>query len=71
MVGNDANDDLACMELGMDAYLITDFLVNSDDIDLTLVKQGSFSDFYDWAKTLMPCEDPATDFETGLVLRNP
>ena len=67
MVGNDTHDDLVCLELGMDAYLITDFLINRNNYDLSTVKHGSFGDFLAWAKSLPPCANPATDVEQGLI----
>ena len=69
MVGNDTRDDLACLKLGMDAYLITDFFINHDDYDISTVKHGSFEDFLAWVKDMPTCANPATDIETGLVGR--
>lgn len=45
MVGNNTLDDLSILELGCDAYLVTDFLINDNDYDLETVKHGSFKDF--------------------------
>jgi len=67
MVGNNTDDDLACLQLGMDAYLITDFLINDNDFDLSTVKHGSYADFVAWVKGLAPCENLSHQFETGLV----
>lgn len=67
MVGNNTLEDLECLKLGMDAYLITDFLLNPNEFDLASVKHGSFQDFVDWVRRLMPCVHPAAGFKTGLV----
>ena len=52
MVGNNTTDDLAILELGCDAYLVTDFLINKNDYDLDTVKHGSFKDFCAFAREL-------------------
>jgi len=67
MVGNDTADDLSCLELGMDAYLITDYLIDPCDFDLSTVKHGTFEDFARWAKALPPCKAPAKEIKTGLI----
>ena len=68
MVGNNTRDDLECLKLGMDAYLVTDFLLDPDGFDIAAVRHGSFQDFTDWVKGLPPCTGPAS-FETGLISR--
>ena len=55
MVGNDASDDLACLDLGIDAYLITDHLVNRNGFDMASVKHGSLADFAHWVEGLPAC----------------
>ena len=55
MVGNDTSDDLSCLELGMDAYLVTDYLINRNSYDLSTVKHGTLAEFAAWAETLPPC----------------
>ncbi|MDR2715958.1 MAG: HAD family hydrolase [Coriobacteriaceae bacterium] len=67
MVGNNTREDLACQELGMDVWLITDFLINSNDFDLDTVKHGSFEDFVAWVRDLPPCADAPVSFVAGLV----
>ena len=43
MVGNDVTEDLCVRELGMEAFLLTDCLINREQRrDLTGVPQGSF-----------------------------
>lgn len=67
MVGNNTREDLACMELGMDAYLITDYLIDPVNFDLETVRHGSFEDFVQWVENLAPCMDPAPSFVSTLV----
>lgn len=55
MVGNNTTDDLACLECGMDAYLVTDYLINHNDFDIETVKHGSLEEFADWTQGLPPC----------------
>lgn len=52
MVGNNTSDDLAILELGCDAYLVTDFMINENDYDLNRVKHGTFKDFCTFAEEL-------------------
>lgn len=49
MVGNDATEDLASLELGLKAYLVTDCLINSENRELSGINHGSFADFCDFA----------------------
>ena len=45
MVGNDVNEDiLAGRKAGMDVFLITECIINKDDVDLTDIPKGSFDD---------------------------
>lgn len=43
MVGNDAAEDLAAMELGIPCFLLTDCLINRTERDIRDLPQGSFS----------------------------
>ena len=43
MVGNDAAEDLAAMEVGISCFLLTDCLINRNGRDIHDVPQGSFS----------------------------
>lgn len=67
MVGNNTKEDLACLELGMDAYLVTDFLIHKNEFDLDSVKKGSLKEFELWADSLEACESPAREIIPGLV----
>lgn len=52
MVGNNTSDDLAILELGCDAYLVTDFMINENDYDIDSVKHGTFKEFCAFADEL-------------------
>lgn len=73
MVGNNTSDDLACLQCGMDAYLVTDYLINQNEFDITTVRHGSLSDFAEWVEDLPPCtsihalswRDRADDMHAG------
>lgn len=56
MVGNNTNEDLACLDAGMDAYLVTDHLLNPNDFDIETVKHGSLQEFAAFADGLPRCE---------------
>ena len=55
MVGNNTEDDLDCMKLDMDAYLVTDYLINDNFFDVDEVKHGSMEEFATWVESLPPC----------------
>lgn len=48
IVGNDVDEDMCAAELGFDTYLITDCLINRSSKDISVYKNGSFKDFYDF-----------------------
>lgn len=53
MVGNDINEDiLPTSALGMDTYIVTDCLINKDDVDISKYKNGTFKDFLSYARML-------------------
>lgn len=52
MVGNDVEEDLVAAKLGIDTYLITDNIINSQNLDYSMHKNGSFKDFYEFTLTL-------------------
>ena len=56
MVGNNTREDLAAMKLGLDGYLVTDWLLNPDDFDINTVKHGSMADFLQFVEALPECE---------------
>ena len=52
MIGNDVDEDMCSSKLGFDTYLVTDCLINREDKDLSLIKNGTFEDFYNHLLTL-------------------
>ena len=44
MVGNDAQEDLAARELGMDVFLLTNCLIDRKETDLSTLPHGNFAD---------------------------
>ena len=45
MVGNDVSDDMPARELGMDVFLVTDYLLNPKNEDISKYPHGSWDDF--------------------------
>lgn len=51
MVGNDATEDLAALEAGIQVFLLTDCLINREGKDLSPYPHGGFEDLMDfWTK---------------------
>lgn len=48
MVGNDATEDLAAKELGIDVFLITDCLINKKGRDISRCPQGGFGELMEY-----------------------
>jgi FMN phosphatase YigB (HAD superfamily) len=48
MVGNDVDEDMCASRLGFNTYLITDCVMNRRDKDISVYKNGSFKDFYEY-----------------------
>lgn len=67
MVGNNTMEDLAFMDLGADAWLVTDWLLDPLDFDVASVKHGSFDELAAWCEGLPDCADPAPSIEAGPV----
>lgn len=44
MVGNDVVDDMVAEKLGMKVFLLTDCLINKNNIDISVYPHGNFSD---------------------------
>lgn len=57
MVGNNTREDLSAMQLGLDGYLVTDWLLNPDGFDIDSVKHGSMADFLKFVEDLPKCEN--------------
>ena len=45
MVGNDVGDDMVAKNLGMDVFLITDCLINTQNVDIDQFPHGNWEDF--------------------------
>lgn len=56
MVGNNTKEDLACLEIGMDAYLVTDYILDPIQFDLETVKHGTLKEFLSFVENLPECE---------------
>lgn len=67
MVGNNTLEDLAFCDLGVDAYLVTDCLLDPVGLDLSTVRHGTMADFERWAQALPDCADPAQGIAEGPV----
>ncbi len=48
MVGNDVNEDMVASELGMDTFLLTDCLINKNNVDINKYHHGSFKNLCDY-----------------------
>lgn len=56
MVGNNTREDLACCDLGTDAFLVTDWLLNPHDFDYSEMKHGSLEDLLTFVESLPECQ---------------
>ena len=52
MVGNDAIEDLAAREVGIDVFLLTDCLINRDGRDISGCPNGSFPELLSYIRSL-------------------
>lgn len=52
MVGNDVNEDMVVKELGMKVFLLTDCLINKNNLDISVFPNGSFVELIDYLKKL-------------------
>lgn len=52
MVGNDVQEDLISGKLGLKTFLIKDFLLHRTEDEIAADYQGSYEDFYEYAKEL-------------------
>ena len=67
IVGNNTKEDLAACQLGCDAFLVTDFLIDPVGFEVFSVRHGSLEKFADWVETLPVCGDPAQGINDALV----
>ena len=51
MVGNDAEEDVAAEQIGMQIFLLTDCLINRTQVDITKYPNGSFDDLKRFLKS--------------------
>ena len=63
MVGNNTVEDLAFMQLGADGVLVTDCLLNPNEMDVNEVRHGTLEQFAQWVETLPTCKNPATSIQ--------
>ena len=52
MVGNDVSDDMVAETLGMKVFLLTDCLINKENVDISIYPNGSFDQLIEYVKTL-------------------
>ena len=52
MVGNDVSDDMVAEKLGMKVFLLTDCLINKENVDISIYPNGSFNQLIEYVKTL-------------------
>jgi len=48
MIGNDVGEDMIAQELGMQVYLVTDCLINRNNLDINAYPHGSLAELYDY-----------------------
>lgn len=56
MVGNDVDEDMCAADIGMQTYLLSDYVMNPTMKDISRVSQGSFDDLYQYFLTLPKAE---------------
>jgi len=52
MVGNNTEDDLSAAKLSMEMFMVTDFLENEKNVDISGVLHGAQEDLIAWAENL-------------------
>lgn len=52
MVGNDVTEDMAAEKVGMETFLLTDCILNKDNLDISFYTQGGFDDLIRWIENL-------------------
>ena len=48
MVGNDTDDDLAAKKIGIDVFILTDCLINKNNVNLAEIPSGDFSALFEF-----------------------
>jgi len=54
MIGNNTFDDMKVSEIGMETYLVTDYLENAIEADIGTYKNGSFKQLEEYLRNLPP-----------------
>jgi len=54
MVGNDVQEDLVAGKLGMDTFLIEDYMLHRTDDEIKATYKGSYQDFFNFVMNLAP-----------------
>lgn len=67
MVGNNTVEDLAFIDLGARAFLVTDYLLDPVGYDLSTVDHGSMEEFAGRVGTLPICAKPAATIDDGVI----
>ncbi|MBO8427337.1 MAG: HAD family hydrolase [Firmicutes bacterium] len=52
MVGNDVNEDMCITKLNVSTFLVTDYLKNISNLDISKFNKGNMSDLYNYLKEL-------------------
>ncbi|CUH92525.1 HAD family hydrolase [Herbinix luporum] len=52
MIGNDVSEDMVASSLGMNTFLVTDCLINSEGEDISQYEKGSLKDLLEYIKEL-------------------
>jgi len=52
MVGNDVKEDMVAATLGMQVFLLTDCIINTEDKDISAYPHGGFPQLMDYIRTL-------------------
>lgn len=55
MVGNNTRDDMACLGVGMDGFLVTNLLINDAYLDLQQLQHGTLADLLGYVRALPAC----------------
>ena len=52
MVGNDVSEDAIAQKLGMNVFVLTDCIINKENIDISDIPNGNFSDLMEYIRSL-------------------
>ncbi len=54
MVGNDVQEDLSAGELGIETYLITEYMIKRENAEIICTNKGNYLEFHDFVQKLKP-----------------